>query len=102
MRCNVGVVSGLQTLQDVEIRVPSGVSFPIKGKDVVVDFQRTVCLCVCVCVCVSVCVCVRVRVRVRVHVRVCVCVCVCVCAYYIMTRIQCTFTHSLFSISRLG
>ena len=34
----------MQTLQEAEIRVPSGVSFPIKGKDVVVDFQPKVCV----------------------------------------------------------
>ena len=34
----------MQTLQETEIRVPSGVSFPIKGKDVVVDFQPKVCV----------------------------------------------------------
>ncbi|CAI7997131.1 Nuclear migration protein nudC, partial [Geodia barretti] len=28
-----------QTLQEAEVRVPSGVTFPIKGRDVVVDFQ---------------------------------------------------------------
>ena len=37
------IVLGLmQTLQEAEIRVPSGVAFPIKGKDVVVDFQPKV------------------------------------------------------------
>lgn len=31
--------SWTQTLQEVEIRVPSGMAFPIKGRDVVIDFQ---------------------------------------------------------------
>lgn len=31
--------SWTQTLQEAEIKIPSGVTFPIKGRDVIVDFQ---------------------------------------------------------------
>lgn len=34
----------LQTLQEVEIRIPSGMAVPIKGRDVVIDFQPKVSL----------------------------------------------------------